>query len=281
MSAFTTIGTSRLGVEPNCKVCGAGASISFNWGFAHERGSPEDAERVAPFTLWKLLRRGSLYRCNICHEVWHLDGSGQTMTHVGSARLPLVLGWDRQPIELRKDLEARLEQIGPTPPDTYGNWSDRRVTPCRIITTAGEQVDPAMLCVQLDAPVQDYMHFRLGSEIADIRDSAFALPLDVRLASSRAGEMRMGFSPSLIEMPDGKRFVLNGVTSFMAETGYNAAEARVAAGSYFDEDPPPPFLHSPAITYFIIDGEPGWIREQSSRLWPAPRPRWLRRLFSR
>lgn len=279
MSAFTTIGTSRLGVEPNCKACGAGATVSFNWGFAHERDSPEDAERVAPFIRWELLRRGSLYRCDLCSEVWHLDGGGQTMTYVSSARLSLVREWDRSPIELTGDLEARLERIGPTPPDVYGNWSDRRVTPCKVITTAGEEVDPAMVCVQLDAPVQDYLHFRLGSEIADIGESAFALPLDVRLASSRAGEMRMGFSPSLIEMPDGKRFVLNGMTSFMKDRIYKAADARGAAVSYFAEDPPPAFLHSPPITYFVVDGEPGWVSEPSSRLRPARRPSWLRRLF--
>lgn len=281
MSAFTTVGTSRLGVEPNCTACGAGAAISFNWAFAHERGSPEDAERIAPFTSWKSLRRGWLYRCSVCHEVWHLDGGGQTMTYVSSARLPLVLEWDREPIKLTEDLEARLDQIGPTPPDVYGNWSDRRVTPCKVITTAGEQVDPAMICVQLDAPVQDYMHFRLGSEVADIGDSELALPLDVRLASSRAHEMRMGFSPSLIQMPDGKRFVLNGMTSFMAEPGYDAADACIAEGSYFAENPPPPFLHSPDITYFVVDGEPGWVSEQSSRTWPTPRPSWFRRLLKR
>lgn len=91
----------------------------------------------------------------------------------------------------------------------------------------------------------------------------------------------MGFSPSLIEMPDGKRFVLNGMTSFMAEPGYKAEDARVAAGDFFAKKPPPPFLHSPAISYFIVDGEPGWLKQRPSRLWPARRLAWLRRLFKR
>lgn len=279
MSSFTTVGASRLGVEPNCTACGAGATLSFNWAFAHERGSPKNAERIAPLVRWKSLRRGWLYQCKVCHEVWHLDGGGQTMTHVSSARLPLVLDWDREPIKLADDLEAQLEQIGPTPPDVYGNGSNRRVTPCKIVTTAGEQFDPTMVCVQLDAPVQDHMHFRLGSEIATIEDSEFALQLEVRLASSRAEEMRMGFSPSLIEMPDGKRYVLNGMTSFMAEPGYNASDARVAEGSYFAEKPLPPFLRSPNITYFVVDGEPGWVRQQSEQGSLTKRRSWLRRLF--
>lgn len=281
MSAFTTVGTSRLGVDPACAACGAGATVSFNWVFAHQRGSPQDKERIAPLERWKSLRRGELYRCNVCHEVWHLDGGGKTMTHVSSARLPLVLAWDRAPIKLADDLEVRLEQIGPTPPDVYGNGSDRRVTPCKVVTTMGEEIDPAMICLQLDAPVQDHMRFRLGSEVAGIEVSELALPLEVRLASSRAEEMRMGFYPSLIEMPDGKRYVLNGMTSFMAESGYNASDACAFAGSFFAQDPPPAFLQSPDITYFVVDGDPGWVRQQSAQARPRGWRSWIQWLFKR
>lgn len=186
------------------------------------------------------------------------------MRHVGSTRLPLVLEWDREPIKLANDLDARLEQIGPTPPDVYGNGSDRRVTPCRVVTKTGEQVDPAMICVQLDAPVQDHMHFRLGDEIADIQESEFALPLDVRLASCRAEEVGMGFSPSVIEMSDGRRFVLNGTTSFPEDPAYNSSDARVAKGSYCAEVSPLPILPSPNVTYFVVDGDPGWASQQSA-----------------
>ncbi len=277
MSAFTTVSTSRLGVEPNCKACGAGATVSFNWAFAHEQGNPEDVERIAPLIQWRSLRRGTLYRCNLCDEVWHLDGAEQTITHVHSLRLPLVLEWDQHPIALTKEVEVQLERIGPTPPDVYGNCSDKRVTPCKVITAEGEEVDPAMVCVQLDAPVQDYMQTRLGSEIARVSNSSFALPLEVRLATSRAHEMRMGFSPSLIEMPDGKRLVLNGMASFMDEPGYDAATARVTEGNFFTERPSPSLPQAPVITYFIVDGEPGWVRLQTKQH-PLG---WMKRLFRR
>ena len=36
-----------------------------------------------------------------------------------------------------------------------------------------------MVCVQPDAPVQSYLQFRLGSEIAKVGTSRFALPLEV------------------------------------------------------------------------------------------------------
>jgi hypothetical protein len=122
-----------------------------------------------------------------------------------------------------------------------------------------------MICIQLEAPIQFGINFRLGLEVGEIAASESALPLDVRLASSRAVEMRMGFSPSLIEMPDGKRFVLNGMTSFMAEQGYQAGDARVAPGDYFTENPPPAFPQRPDVTFFVVDGDPGWIGQESSR----------------
>ena len=231
MSAFTVFGTSRLGAEPTCAACGAGATISFNWGYAQERRSPEDVERINLFAAWKSLRRGALYRCRVCQTVWHLDGRSERMTHVDEQRLELVLAWDAAPITLTPDLVSTVQQIGPTPPDVYGNGRERLVTPCAVHTNAGETFERAMICVQRDAPVEDHMRFRLGSEVASIQESTFALPAEVRRASSLAQEMRMGFSPTLIEMPDGRRFVMNGMTSFMLVDGYAAKDAQVTRGS--------------------------------------------------
>lgn len=210
------------------------------------------------------------------------------MTHVDDSRVELVLAWDAAPITLPADLVDIVQQIGPTPPDVYGNGRERRVTPCAVKTRSGETFERAMICVQGDAPVEDHMRFRLGSEIACIQESAFALPADVRRASSLAPEMRMGFSPTLIEMPDGQRFVMNGMTSFMLVEGYAAKDAQVTSGSYFQENPPPAFIETPKdIVYFIVDGEPGWVAEEpatvgTSAVRAAPKRRtWLNRLFGR
>jgi hypothetical protein len=69
----------------------------------------------------------------------------------------------------------------------------------------------------------------------------------------------------------------------MVMAGYNAREARVAEGSYFKEDPPPPFVETPPdLVYFIVDGEPGWVREEADYVAPLPKRRgWFRRLLGR
>jgi hypothetical protein len=287
MSAFTVVGTSRLGVEPQCLSCGAGATVSFNWAFARERGSAEDRARVTHFQLWRPLRRGELFRCGICHAVWHLDGAAELMTQVSDDRLSLVFEWDRRPITLSPEQDAQLNAIGATPPDVYGNGAERRVTPCAVETLAGKTFNHAMVCVQLDAPVQSHMQFRLGSDISRIGESSSALPRSVREASSLSHEMRMGFSPTLVEMPDGRRFVLNGMTSFMVEEGYDARAAKVVMeGNFFRETPPPDFVQTlKDVIYFIVDGDPGWQAEEPVALMPAKtvavRRGWLQKLLGR
>lgn len=280
---FTVLGTSRLGAEARCQACGAGALVSFNWHYARERQSPEDMEKIALFSQWIELRRGSLHRCRVCDEVWHLDRQAERMTHVEAERLPLILDWNRAAIELPANMVKEVRRIGPTPPDVYGNGSGQRVTPCEVVSRSGEHFERAMICVQLEAPVQVDVRFRLGSEIAEVKESVFALPRSVREASGRAKEMRMGFSPTLIEMPDGRRFVMNGMTSFMAVQGYAASDARVATGSYFSEERPPSFVETPDdVVYFIVDGDPYWASEPSCSLSQAPaRTSWLKKLLGR
>jgi hypothetical protein len=204
------------------------------------------------------------------------------MTYVDAERLELVLAWDRASITLSPDVSSKLEEIGPTPPDVYGNGAERRVTPCAVETSSGEVFELAMICVQPDAPVQAHLNFRLGSDIARVTESSFTLPLDVRRASSQAHEMRMGFYPSLIQMPDGRKFVINGMTSFLSVDGYSAKDARTASGSYFQEQPPPSFVETPkTIVYFIVDGEPGWVREEPATQVDQPsKPKsWLKRFL--
>ncbi|MEM6475234.1 MAG: hypothetical protein AAF687_03625 [Pseudomonadota bacterium] len=240
--------------------------------------------RVEALSIWKTLRRGWLFRCKSCQEVWHLDGAGRKMTHVSSARLPLVLEWDEQPVALPKEVEAMLAEIKATPPDIYGNGSERRVTPCKVITAQREYVDPAMICIQLDAPVQNYANFRSGNEIVEIEKSELALPYDVRLACSEAEEISMAFSPSLIEMPDGTKFAFNGMTSFMSKSGYLAKDARPVPMEEFTQANAPEILQSPQITYFFVDGDPGWVKAPEALAEPPASERrqsWFQRLLGR
>ncbi|MFC3673805.1 hypothetical protein ACFOOT_20495 [Novosphingobium pokkalii] len=239
--------------------------------------------RIQQLVHWIELRRGSLHQCIVCSEVWHLDGNAERMTHVHPKRLPLVLEWNKAEIVLPPSVVITVESIGPTPPDSYGNGIEQRVTPCEVVTHSGERFRNAVICVQLDAPVQEHMKFRLGTEISQVKESLSALPRKVREASSRAPEMRMGFSPTLIVMPDNRQFVMNGMTNFMEVPGYAASEARLADGSYFSEIPTPSLIQTPNdVTFFVVDGDPGWVAEARTVVGSTSAPkRWLRKLSRR
>lgn len=254
MPPFIVHGRYRLGTVPSCASCRAGSQVSFNWGYAASRQAHVDLEYLSHFTRWQDLRRGRLYRCKICNQCWHLDGNNQRLTHVADERLPLVLQWGKQPIVLPARLAKVLDEISSTPPDIYGNGSNQRITPCTIETKSGECFQFAIVCIQQDAPVFDEWNIRLASEIVEISPSPFALPRDVRMASAQAEENRMGYSPSLIEMPDGRQFILNGRTNFMNEPAYKAADARIAR--HLRGNSTPSLVSTPDITYFIADGDP-------------------------
>lgn len=271
-----------MGANRQCEACGAGGLISFDWAYAREHAEIGIERNIDAFVEWMPLRRGSLYRCKVCNEPWHLDDSAQLMTYVLPERLPLILRWNEAAITLPSEIAASLDAIRPTPPDLYGNGRGQRVTPCSVETTTGETIEIAAICVQRGAPVEHWFDYRLASEVKRVSPSKFALAYRVREASSRAEEMRMGFSPSLIEMPDGRRFVMNGRTDFMQHEAYNAADARPITGDYFNETPSPDFVSTnknPA--YFVADGDPEWVeREIPTRRQASGKPTGLfRRLF--
>ena len=116
MPTVTLLGTMRLGAEPFCDRCGAGATVSFNWSDAREQPGRNGATDVSNFIRWKPLRRGYLYRCNVCESVWHLDGDAARMTYVDDQRLKLIFAWDREPIRLPDDIaEFAAGSVRPRP----------------------------------------------------------------------------------------------------------------------------------------------------------------------
>ncbi len=174
------------------------------------------------------------------------------MSVVPADRVDLILEWNNGPILLSQEYVQRLERIGATPPDSYGNGRQHKRTPCSVTTTGGERIDLAVVSIQAHAPFETHRNYRLGTEIARLDESPYALPLDVRIATSRAEEIRMGLAPTIIEMTDGKRFTLNWTTHFLVKEGYRAADARVAEGNLL---PMPEIADEPKeIIYFVVDG---------------------------
>ena len=227
-----------------CSACYAGQLLSFAW---------KESKVRHVFVLDRPLRSGALYRCGACHAVWYLDANERMMGAVSDERLPLVLRWNEAPIVLSDTIFGKLKEIGETPPDRYGNGREYSETPCGVVTKAGERIDIAIVSLQQHAPYEEWRIYRLASEIGDIYPSRYALPLEVREATSQAQEVRMGFAPTAIEFPDGDAFVLNWRTNFFLKSGYRADQAIVSEPQRAPREMPAVITDPAGTIYFVAD----------------------------
>lgn len=247
------ISSNRLGRDPDCQICGAGSTISFNWEYAKTTSRPDAKRDLSIFTHPQELRWGTLFRCASCGQPWYLDGEAQFMNFVPRDRLALIHEWNNHQILIKPELLTKLEMIGRTPPDLYGNGAQFHETPCGVLTKSGERIDLAIVSMQRHAPFEDWRQYRRASEIQDIYPSPYALPLAVRTATSKADEIRMGFAPTLVKMPDGQAIILNWTQNFFVRDGCDAG-AIVLSGQHLDMKNPPEIYSPPKnITYFVAD----------------------------
>ncbi|MGH8259129.1 MAG: hypothetical protein ACREUG_05515 [Steroidobacteraceae bacterium] len=251
--------TSEAG--PGCGDCGAGSVYGFNWQMAQTSPFPGQRIDVAAFVAPEPLRHGMLYACRSCGHPWYLHGEPAFMHIVPRARLDLIRRWNERAIVLNPEHAAQLAQIGCTPPDLYGNGRQYRETPCTVVTAAGERIDLAVISIQRHAPFEAERACRLATEVAEVHASPHALPLPVRLATSRAEEARMGFAPTLVELPGGELVALSWRPNFFVRPGVDARGIVVSSRSIAWWDPaiPQPAVYRapPDITYFVADGADG------------------------
>jgi hypothetical protein len=245
--------SSRLGHDPDCRICGAGNTISFNWEYAKTTSKPEAKRDLTVFISPQKMRWGTLFQCASCGQPWYLDSDAQFMNVVLRERIELIQKWNDHAILIGSNNLARLEEIGRTTPDLYGNGAQFHETPCGVMTKSGEKIDLAIVSIQRHAPFEHWRQYRLASEIETIYPSPYALPLPVRVATSRADEIRMGFAPTLVELPNGQVIILNWTQNFFVRDNCNTS-AIVISQKKLDMKSLPEIYSPPNnIIYFVAD----------------------------
>ncbi len=247
------ISSSRLTCEPHCQTCGSGATISFNWEYAKTTVRPDARRDLSIFVSPQKMRWGTLFQCSSCGQPWYLDGNSQFMNLVPRERIGLIQKWNEHPILIGSEYRSKLEDISHTPPDLYGNGSQYHETPCGVITKSGERIDVAIVSIQRHPPFEAWRQYRLASEIESIYPSPYALPLPVRVATARADEIRMGFAPTLIELPNGQVVILNWAQNFFVREGCDASAIVLSQKKLDMKNPPEIYSQPNNITYFVAD----------------------------
>lgn len=231
-----------------CPSCRPGGLVGFGWQRAKEKGE------TSAYVLKRPMRYGSLYQCRDCGHPWYLDSDEKLMNFIPADRIALCEEWDAGPIRFDAAHLARLREIGATP---YGSLSVYRDTPCCVVTKKGERFDVAIVSERNHPPYESWpRQFRFATEIADIEESSYALPFDVRKATAEAKEMRMGFAPTAVQGPDKRTFLLNETNNFYDGSHGPAKDIRLVGMSGINwNHMPKVYNFEKPVVYFVADKE--------------------------
>jgi len=244
------LNTQKLDRPTNCIHCGDNGG--FNYGHAkNDEGSIRHSAFLS-LKKYKPLRFGSLYKCTNCDSYWYYNPDRDWMGYTPDSRLALILNWNESKISLSGKYKKILKSIGMTPSDIYGNGRQYKEFPCRIVTAGGEVTDFGIVSLQKHPPYEPHRKYCLASEVVELSESWYALPLDVRVATSRARERNMGYAPTLIES-NGKQFTLNWTTNFFSKEGHNASDVQISSETRHMNAMPIIAKSAVDITYFIAD----------------------------
>ena len=252
---MTVVSTSRLdGPEGPCAYCDADRITSFNWAYAarHPLGKLAALRRHLDTEID--LKWGTLLRCPTCAQAWYLDGDGGVASRVPRSGEPLLRAWSEARVTLSAGHLAALERIRAAGEDKYGNGRGYLHFPCAIRWRDGSASDPAILVVTKFPPLGDgFPGARLFDPSATILDSDYALPLDVRRATRRADEQRMGLAPTPVAGPDGRVLLLNWSADVFDREGVKGKDVRLCSKSWGMESLPPIVSRPDAVVFAFAD----------------------------
>jgi hypothetical protein len=234
----------------NCTSCRRHERIAFNW-----KHRP-----VSVFERIGNLKFGEHYRCKVCGMSWFLDeeSRGANMCSIPDEYQPLLPEWNRRPLRPTPEVFEALRRIGGTPPEGHGRESRSVSVPCRITTKRGERLDFTRVVFQKTPPLRLETKLFFIDKIASVEPSEYAMSRELRLVTSKAEELRMCFSPTLVEAPNGRLYVINGWPDFFDLDGVRGADLRLSARALDLKRPPPVYRCGPTNAV-IADWEPSCL----------------------
>lgn len=219
-----------------CTTCGRWAS--FNLPYARSAPDSELGRIAASLVFDRTLKVGSAHRCS-CGRSWFLDAAGVTMLRIPRDREDAFRAWGTRPLVLSEVHLAALAKIGGAGADKFGNGRGALRFPCRVTLRSGEVLDPALVVITDQPPVGAEGPLVLPGDVAEISPSAYALSAEVRVATLHADETHPGSTPTFVEAPDGRVFVLHGSQDLFGVGLLRGRDLRVAGATREGAAPTP------------------------------------------
>jgi hypothetical protein len=197
------------------------------------------------------LKFGALYQCKKCKSDWYLDQDEKRMSRVMQDQLSCILDWNKQPTSLTDAQKEVLTEIGSTP-TSFTFVPAPADYPCRVVTTSGQDIKLAVIRRHKHAPMQSLDNIRYAHEIAEILESPFALPLQIRIATTQSREVRNGLNLTFVESK-GDTFALRWTNHFFVKHGHKAKHVTLTEhGDGFEALPRVQDIEE-EIVYFLAD----------------------------
>lgn len=128
---------------------------------------------------------------------------------------------------LSSNLLLKAKNIGATPYRIFAGEITHLMVPCKVITKDRQILDMSLISFQKIDTIEGWQkHIRSAEEISDILPSAYTLRYKLRLATTKAQEIRMSYSPTAIKALPWQRFNLNGITNFFDYRGIKGKDIR-------------------------------------------------------
>ncbi len=262
MAEVDVISTQRLtGSYGWCPHCDVRAVTLFNLTYVRAHLDRQLQDILAHLGHPAQLKHGVLRRCSECGQGWYVDEEGIFAIRVPRDREALLAQWSERRLDIDGHSDA-LASIGSIEADRYGNSRGYHHIPCEIEWADGSTSDPCILLVTTRPPIMEtQLHVRLFENVARVRPTDFALPLEVRCATRRADEQRMGYAPTWVEDGAGHTFILNWSADVFAHEGIRGKDIRLTSRRWTARELPP-ILGEPRdrVTYVYADPTPDAAR---------------------
>lgn len=172
------------------------------------------------------LKFGHLYQCAKCARFWFLHDHKLWVDRIADDHLPLVRHWNQKRLTVGDSVLSILATIG-------GVEHDYKVyiaVPCSVHNMSGQQHEKAVVLVSRQPPLRWHgpQKVHWADEVAGVSASPFALPLDVRRASSEKSEEAMGFAPVGVVDKKGTEYTLLRDSHFFDRKGIKGEEIRLS-----------------------------------------------------
>jgi hypothetical protein len=213
-----------------CIYCETGYRGSvLNWQSGLNDKLPDLARYAAELYKIKDLRFGSLWACRHCTQRFWVSSCETKLRAIPPKNEDTFTRWCSRPPILSREQRARVESLQPVE-----HHERYREVPASV--RFSPLLDPCLAIIRLDREPNVLFcsdeHVRLATDIYSIQPSDYALPYDIRLATSKArfietpGSDYIESEQTKVQSPMGYIFLIDGSESCFAYGAVRGADMR-------------------------------------------------------